>query len=791
LDKTRSEWHPGAVVPSGGDEGHYETDALRSSEMRFQEMALHIREAFRLFDCERQVFVFASPAYAQIWGHPVERLYENPQAWIESIHTDEQDRVAAAFEEIRRQGDGWTGEYRLVRPDGALRWVSDRFLMVKNAAGLAQRIVSIAEDITERRTAEEENRRRQKYVESVLYNAPDAIVTLDHEHRVVDWNPGAVTMFGYMPEETVGRNLDLLVARADVMEEAVSRTRQVLSGQRVPPFETVRYRKDGTPVHVMVAGSPIIIGKTLAGVVTVYTDITAIKQVEAALRESTEKMRTVIHTIPDPMAVIRLADNVCMDVNESFVTTTGLTREAVVGRQVAQVPIWNDPADLEKILHILAEHGEIKNLAITFRRSDGSPIDTLMSARVLTLNDRPHCVGIARDISALTAAQAEKENLQIRLRQAQKMEAIGTLAGGIAHDFNNLLMGIQGRNSLMLNETTPDHPFYEHLRGVEAYVRRAADLTGQLLGFARGGKYETRALDLNEIAAQSLSLFSRTRKELDIQAHYQKHIWTVEADPSQLEQVFLNLFVNSWQAMPAGGTLCAETENVVLDETQAASLGLPPGNFVRIGVTDTGIGIEKAVLERIFDPFFTTKTRGRGTGLGLASAYGIVKNHGGIINVESEKGRGSKFTIYLPASTRKPQPPSPVSQTVVRTGSETVLLVDDEAMILEVGCEMLKRLGYTVLSAASGEEALAVYQENRSRINLVLLDMIMPGMSGGELFDRLKTIDPGVIVLLSSGYSLDGQASRIMAQGCRGFIQKPFDLQQLSQKLRQVLDMMP
>jgi two-component system, cell cycle sensor histidine kinase and response regulator CckA len=777
------------LEPSGGAERHWEAEtALCISEMRFQEMALHIREAFRLFDCRRQAFVFASPAYAQIWGHPVERLYADASAWLASIHPDDRSGVAAAFDKIRTQGDGWTGEYRLEQTDGAFRWVSDRHLVVKDAAGHAQRIISVAEDITERRAAEEENRRRQKYVESVLYNAPDAIVTLDHEHRVVDWNPGAVTMFGYLREETVGRNLDLLVARAGVMEEAVSKTLQVLSGRRVPPFESVRYRKDGSPVHVMVAGSPIMVGDNLAGVVTVYTDITAIKQVEQALRENTEQMRTVIHTIPDPMALVRLADHIFVDVNDSFVSTTGLARETVVGHKVPDVPIWNDPEDFKKILQILAERGEIKNLAITFRRCDGSRIDSLMSARVLTLNDQPHFVGIARDISALTAAQAEKENLEILLRQAQKMEAIGTLAGGIAHDFNNLLMGIQGRNSLMLSETTPGHPFYEHLRGVEAYVRRAADLTRQLLGFARGGKYETQALNLNEIAAQSLSLFGRTRKELDIQAQYQKHIWCVEADPSQLEQVFLNLFVNAWQAMPAGGSLRVETENIVLNRTKAPRLGLTPGNFVRIGVADTGIGMDDTVRERIFDPFFTTKPRGRGTGLGLASAYGIIKNHGGIISVESAQGRGSTFTIYLPASSKVCQPGHAIAKTAVRTGSETVLLVDDETMILEVGQEMLKRLGYAVLTAANGGEALAVYEVHRTGIDLVLLDMIMPGMSGGELFKRLKAIDPGVQVLLSSGYSLDGQASEIMDQGCRGFIQKPFNLQQLSRKLRQVLD---
>ncbi len=759
-----------------------------SSGTLFEEMARYIREAFRLFECRRKAFVFASPAYAQIWGHPVERLYADPHAWIDAIRPEDRGAVAAAFEEVVKRGGSWRGEYRLTRADGTQRWIAERHFMVQDDSGQPPRVISIAEDITERRNAEAENRHRQKYVESVLYNAPDAIVTLDPDHHVVDWNPGAVTMFGYSREEAVGRNLDFLVAREDCMHEAVAKTREVLSGMRVPPFESVRYRKDGTPVQVMVAGSPIMIGGVLAGVVTVYTDITAIKQVERALRESTEQLRTIVHTIPDPMALVRLADAVCVDINDAFTDATGFTREATVGRKAAEVPIWNDPADFDRIVERLSDGGEIKNLAIRFRDRHGGCIESLLSARVVTLNAQPHLVGIARDITALRAAEADKQRLEIQLRQAQKMEAVGTLAGGIAHDFNNLLTGIHGRNSLMLNETPEGHPFHEHLRGVETYVRKASELTRQLLDFARGGKCETRPLNLNEVLLQSLSLFGRTHKELDIQTRCQKKIWTVEADPGQFEQVLLNLFLNAWQAMPGGGRMCVETENVVLDAAAVMPYGLSAGHYVRVSVIDSGVGMDAAVRERIFDPFFTTKQRAHGTGLGLASAYRIVKNHGGFIGVESEQGRGSRFIIHLPASSKTPCPARCAPEAAVRTGSETILLVDDESMILDVGREMLKRLGYEVLTAPDGEAALTLYREHGSRIDLVILDMIMPGMSGGELFKRLKTADPSVRVLLSSGYSISGQASQIIAQGCRGFIQKPFSLQHLSQKIRSVLD---
>jgi PAS domain S-box-containing protein len=628
------------------------------------EMARYSCEAFRIFDNQRESFVYVSPAYERIWGHDTNQLLSDPWIWLTAIHPDDGRRVREIFMTVLRQGGERSAEYRLLGHHGETRWIADRFVSLDSSDGRSLRVACIAADITDKHTAQEENRRRQQFVESVLYHAPDAIVTLDPDHCVLDWNPGAVNIFGYSREEAVGRELDELIAGDDKLPEAKGKTRQVLSGQRVEPFESIRYRKDRSPVSVIAAGSPLMVSGALAGVVVVYTNI-----------------------------------------------------------------------------------------------------------------------------SALKAAQAEKEQLLIQLQQAQKMEAIGTLAGGIAHDFNNLLMGIQGRNALMLEEIAPQHPFHEHLRGVEAYVRRASELTRQLLGYARGGKYEIVPLDLNEVIAQSLDLFARTRRELFIETDYHADLWTVEADQSQIEQVLLNLFVNAWQAMPDGGVLKIATENCFPEEKMIRPLGLAPGKYVKTTVADTGIGMEPSVLGRIFDPFFSTKTRGLGTGLGLASAYGIVKHHGGMIAVESCVGKGSSFAILLPASGKKPlRTKSPAPRDLQR-GNEKLLLVDDEPMILEVGGEMLKRLGYAVLKATSGQEALEIYSRHGKSIDLVILDMIMPNMGGGEVFKRLKAADPEVAVLLSSGYSIDEQTAQIIAQGSRGFIQKPFNLLKLSQKLRQAIEL--
>jgi nitrogen-specific signal transduction histidine kinase/CheY-like chemotaxis protein len=391
------------------------------------------------------------------------------------------------------------------------------------------------------------------------------------------------------------------------------------------------------------------------------------------------------------------------------------------------------------------------------------------------------------DITDQLQAEQEKKQLEAKLIHAQKMEAIGTLAGGIAHDFNNLLMAIQGRISLMQLDMGSEHRHYDHVTAITRAVKSAANLTKQLLGYARGGKYAVQVTNPNDLIEKSSQMFSRTRKEIQIYRRCQEDIRTVEVDRGQIEQVLLNLYVNAWQAMPDGGGLYIETENVELDEKYCRPFDMAPGNYVKISVTDTGTGMDKSIVGRIFEPFFTTKEMGKGTGLGLASAYGIIKNHNGIIRVYSEKGHGTTFNIYLPASSHEVPRESRTDLELVK-GHETILLVDDEEDIIEVGELILKSLGYKVLLAGSGKEAVDISKRSGGKVDLVILDMVMPEMGGRETFDLLKEIDPEIKVLLSSGYSLTRQAEEMLACGCKDFIQKPFDMNRLSQKIRRIID---
>ncbi len=392
------------------------------------------------------------------------------------------------------------------------------------------------------------------------------------------------------------------------------------------------------------------------------------------------------------------------------------------------------------------------------------------------------------DITERGLAEEARSKLEAQLFKSQKMEAIGTLAGGIAHDFNNILMGIQGYVSLTKLDLKPDHPHYERLQKIEEQIKSGANLTRQLLGFARGGKYEVKPINLNKLLKESAAIFSRTKKEISISNKFQKDLWIVDADQGQIDQVLLNIYINAWQAMPQGGDIYLESQNVTLTDTDVKPYDVGPGRYVKISITDTGTGMDALTRERVFEPFFTTKRPDKGTGLGLASAYGIIKNHGGFITVYSELGKGSTFNIFLPTSDRDRliEETSP-GEEVLPTGNETILLVDDELSNVAPTKELLENLGYRVTAVGSGQEAITIYAGKWKEIDLVILDMVMPGISGGKTFDALLGINPAAKVILSSGYSVDGEAQQIMNRGCKGFIQKPFRILDLSKKIRKIL----
>ncbi|MBN2061187.1 MAG: response regulator [Deltaproteobacteria bacterium] len=392
-------------------------------------------------------------------------------------------------------------------------------------------------------------------------------------------------------------------------------------------------------------------------------------------------------------------------------------------------------------------------------------------------------------VKKIKKTEQEKETLKARLAYAQKIQSVGTLAGGIAHNFNNLLMGIQGNISILLLDIDTDHPHYKYLENIEKLVSNGTKLTSQLLGYAREGRYELKPIDLNHIVKEISETFGDTRKEILIRMDLTDKLCGINGDQGQIEQVILNLCINASDAMEGGGELLLKTDYISLSnkDTRNKPYKIKAGNYARLLVRDTGVGMDRETMKKIFEPFFTTKGTTNGTGLGLASAYGIIKGHGGFIDVESEKGKGTTFSIFLPASPLSMTSEINTSQELLM-GKETVLLVDDEELIIDVGGQMLERMGYEVLMARSGKKALELLVKNENRIDIVLLDMVMPDLSGGETYDRMKALNPDIKVILSSGYTIDGRAAEILARGCNGFIQKPFRITELSRKIREILD---
>jgi len=621
-------------------------------------------------------------------------------------------------------------------------------------AAMLERVICTTLERRAFRQTRQQHRSRQN---TLIADNADAMVVVSLNGMVRFVNPAAEEMFHRKLEALIGTPFGCPITGAGRTEVDILR----------PDGRTTV-----SEMHVVVAawGDEKVYLATLR-------DITERKATETALRQ----YERIFRSSSDAIAVIDLNGGVAM-ANRSF---NHWFRSKNHSGGAVKLPEVLDKSFYEESIRPGLRRcalGKQNQLQAWMTLTDGRQKYTTMTFDPLHDEDAitTACIWTIRDLS-------ETKTLEKQLRQSQKMEAIGTLAGGIAHNFNNLLMGIQGRSSLMLLDTAEYDPFREHLHGIEALVKEASGLTKQLLGYARGGKYDPVPTDVNALVSKNLHMFASTRKEIEIVENYALDMWRVEVDRSQVSQVLLNIFVNAAQAMPDGGRLTVKTTNVKLSSRSADACGVAEGRYVAIHVSDTGRGMARGTLQRIFDPFYTTKGPGRGTGLGLASAYGIVRNHNGFIDVDSEIGEGACFSIYLPATDKAILSHNGVRHRVVK-GSETLLLVDDEIDVLEIGRQLLRRLGYTVKAVSSGAEALQIYEAHPAAIDLVLLDMVMPGMGGGETFDRLRQINPAVKVLLASGYSLEGQAEQILARGCDGFIQKPFDISALSAKLRSLLD---
>jgi PAS domain S-box-containing protein len=517
------------------------------------------------------------------------------------------------------------------------------------------------------------------------------------------------------------------------------------------------------------------------GVLGIATDITERHRAEEAMRASETRYRLMFDNSPLPKWLYDAETLRFLDVNEAAVREYGYSRDEFLTMTIKDI---RPPADVPALLE--AERGA--NVTPKFgvwrlRKKSGEIIQVEITKHTFTLGDRACRLAVGRDVT-------ERLRLEEQLRQSQKMEAVGRLAGGVAHDFNNMLSVILSYASLLLGDMKPGEPMRDDLEEIQKAGERAAALTRQLLMFSRQQVLEPKVLDLNEVLASMDKMLQRILgADVDLLSLPSQPLGRVRIDPSSVEQVIMNLVVNARDAMPTGGKLTMETDNVVLDDAYArAHLGVKPGPHVMLAVSDTGTGIDKETLARIFEPFFTTKESGKGTGLGLSTVFGIVQQSGGSVWVYSEVGQGTTFKIYLPQIDAAVDSTHSIAPPITLRGSETILLVEDDDQVRAVARDILRRNGYNVIEARNAGEALLHSERHPTTIHLLLSDVVMPQMSGPELAKRLAASRPEMRVLCMSGYTDDSIVRHGVIEAHLAYLQKPITPESLTTRVREVLD---
>lgn len=755
---------------------------LRESEERFRQLAENINEVFWLAEPNRKIILYVSPAYKSAWGRSVESVIANPESWIDAIHPDDRER----FRKLTTSESGvveYDTEYRVVRPDGTVRWIHDRAFPILDEAGRPYRIAGVAEDITARKEAEIERKR--------LFDlSPDMFCIAGLDGYFKQLNPSWEQNLGYSFDELMAKPFIDFV-HPDDRERTAAEAASVADGQSSATFEN-RYRcKDGS--YKWLSWSSQVVPED-GLIFAVARDITARKKVADALKESEARFQAFMHENP-ALAWMKDEAGRYVYVNKTFTDVYRIPMENVLTRTDRDIM----PASIVEMLQRNDARVLASRQAIESTETIPAPNGDLRSWQVWRFpfedaSGQRYVGGLAFDITDRLQAEAQ-------VRQIQKLDSVGQLAAGIAHDFNNLL-GIQHTClSLLHLDDAISGKNAKLLEQIEAASHKAADLTRQLLLFSRKEVMQTCPVDLNRILRNLETMLTRTLGEnLEVRITYSPDLPLIQVDPGMMDQVVMNLAINARDAMPNGGTLWISVSRV--EFSNGSSRDNPEGRkgvFVCLRVTDSGTGIPESDRERIFDPFFTTKEIGKGTGLGLSTVHGIVKQHKGWIEVSSPPGQGATFEIFFPAmesadsdAISKPSPmhsdSSLISEVQPGEPHSTILIVEDEGALLDVTRIALTRFGYTVLSATSSEEGLRLWHLHKDEIDLLFTDLVMPGtVSGWQLAARLRQDKPTLKVVYTSGYSPEVAGKDLELQQGTTFLQKPFTLRSLIDAVQQCL----
>jgi PAS domain S-box-containing protein len=745
---------------------------LRASEARFRRVLEHAADAFFLHDLEGR-FLDVNLQACQSLGYTRDELLRLSVADV-SVRYDREGvrRVLAGLgaegpvtiddEHRRMDGSTFPAEVRI-----------DRIQMDDEELAL-----SIARDVTERRSAEQALRESRAQLQSTVDSLPFDFVAVDAAGRYILQNSICKRRWG----DIIGKRPEDVGVREELLSLWRDNNRRVLSGETVTG--EAEYTVGGEKLVCQSIVAPIRDGERIIGMLAVNLDISDRKQMEQEARDAHERLSATLGALPDLLFEVdrqgRILNYHAPNSGQLFVP-----REGFLGKTVAEVIPEKAAQVITAAIDEAAEEGRHLGAAYPLETGQGLRwFELSIAAKGEAGSADPRFIVLIRDIT-------KRKLLEGQFLQAQKMEAVGTLASGIAHDFNNLLQVISGHVQIMLLRGNHGAGVETRLTEIDQTVNRAAHLVRQLLAFSRAQKPVLKPVDLNEEIRGTVELLQRTiPKMIRIESDLDPEPQWVGADPNQLEHVLMNLGTNARDAMPEGGNLTIQTRTVTLDADYcAAHPETEPGEYVRLRFSDDGVGMDRETLEHIFDPFFTTKEVGKGTGLGLSTVYGIIGNHGGHVTCESEWDRGTTFRIYLPVFPEdvKAAVIGGRAPEVVRGGDETILVVDDERPVLDLIRESLGNHGYTVLAAEDGEQALEIFRGD-TRVDLVILDIGMPGMGGRACLRELLKSDPRAKVIIASGYSSDEDAKEALAAGATGFVAKPYRVAELFGKIRDLLD---
>jgi PAS domain S-box-containing protein len=766
-------------------------EALRESEELYRQAFEQSNDGIVITQDGRYVFI--NQVFLRTIGRSMEELLGKTLGAF--VHPDDRERLAD-YARRRRAGEPAPSNYelRIIRSDGSLVQVDVNVIEVVYKGGRA--FLAYLRDITERKKAEEQLRQSEEKYRHLVDHAPAGIYQVDfRSRRFISVNDVMCQYTGYTRDEFL--TLDpLRILTEDSLEPFLKRMADVMEG--IPISDSVEYKirgKNGREFWVLLHNSFLYEeGRPVISTVIIH-DITERRQTEQALRESEERYRTLVETSPDSIILYSLTGEI-LAASGQTAAMYGASSTAEFMKEVRTVFDLLTDEGREKAAanfsRTLAKgHSEKNEYRIRLR--DQSQIDVeINSSLVRDASGEPRAfISVVRDITDRKRAEEERERLQMQLLQAQKMESVGRLAGGVAHDFNNILAAVMGYTEMSLLLATPGTKLHQNLQEILKAAGRSADLTGQLLAFARRQVTSPKVLNLNDTVGGMLKMLQRLIGEDVELAWIPGHdLWNVRIDTSQVDQVLANLLVNARDAISGAGRVTIETRNLEVDEGFIARHGeFAPGGYVLLSVSDTGCGMDRETLEHVFEPFFTTKEIGKGTGLGLAMVFGIVRQNEGFIHAYSEPGQGTTFRIYLPrVASARPEQSQPGEAVKPRRGEETILLAEDDEAVLMLTRSVLEALGYRVITAGTPDRAIQVVGESKETIHLLLTDVVMPGMNGRDLAERLVSLRPGLKCLFMSGYPADVIAHHgILEEGIH-FVQKPFSIQALSEAVRRVLD---